>query len=248
MARSKPEIRDEVTFFRKRDHAPLRQVAVRVGGRKCSMHLHPADRLPRRLVKPDQAYPNATAYRAFKGALLDAMFRAGGGLLVEIPENEDKHDNLDVFIETVATDDSGAYTQPKALFCIYPGGDLYEHSLMEPATRLSLPPDSHLILPVDAYAEERFRSFLANYVAWFPPDFQTSIMSLLRSPSMYNLEQRMQRVERTFLDIVERRKSREWWRLNVWFERFLARWEARRVIQGGESGRRSQVRARAKGG
>ena len=131
---------------------------------------------------------NQAIYTAFKANLRNSMRESGGGLLVE---EKPACDSLDVVISILGAGDY--FDPPKAIYYIEYGGYLYERAFTEDALRLPLAKDAHIILPVDAVAECHFRSFREHYSSWFPTDFETNMLNLLRRPS---LDLRIERLER----------------------------------------------------
>lgn len=129
-----------------------------------------------------------SAHAAHKAKLRESIRQSGGGLLVEMRLGEGHKQ-----VEVNKVGQAGRYEPPQTVFYIEYGGDLQECPFIGDGAVLSLAQDAHLILPVDAEAESRFRSFREQYSSWFPADFETSLFNLLRRPS---LDLRIDRLER----------------------------------------------------
>jgi len=180
---------DLLTFFRNRKQDGGREWRIEDGDVQLYFHS--------RTYLEGSAYlrelPPGVSFATYRAQIAEAIGQAGGGLLVEA---KPAYEGWSLDITPVTAAEGEAYRPPPTVFSIEQGGELGEIPLKpEASTRLSLPAHAHLIVPVDLDAEEHFRSFRVHFSSWFPQDFESSMLNLLKRPS---LDLRLERLERAY--------------------------------------------------
>ena len=183
---------DLLTFFRNRQSDGGKEQRIRIE-LKDSLHFllfYTKQLLDDGFYQEKLSTGNPAIYTAFKANLRESMRQSGGGLLVEENRSDGR---LIVEISKVGEENVGGFEPPQTIFCIEYGGELRSYPFTNISLRLPLARDAHLIIPVDTEAEAHFRSFRENYSSWFPADFETNMLHILRRPS---LDLRIERLER----------------------------------------------------
>jgi len=183
---------DRLTFFRNRrqDLGKEWRVTIELPEGRRFLLFYAKDYLDESLYVETLAAAEQETYADYKHRLRDGIQRGGGGLWAE----EKSVDGRWLLkLRKFSPAGTEHYEPPQAVFYTEPGGELCEHRFAEDESSLPLPPDTHVIVPVDAQAERHFRDFREHYASWFPADFESSLLALLRRPS---LELRLERLER----------------------------------------------------
>ena len=185
---------DLLTFFRnrKQDCGKEWQMKVETESREIFVLFYSKSPLSKSSYLSSLRSNAPTAYPQYRENLIQEIQKNGGGLLVEA-KFLDRGCEVS-FLVLITEDQNDTCQPPQNVFYIEYGGHLEERPLTgEP---LSLPQFAHIVLPVDAEAEENFR-FFRKYSSWFPADFETVMLNLLRKPS---LDLRLERLERIIDD------------------------------------------------
>lgn len=127
--------------------------------------------------------PSEEDYKNLLKEILAAI-QPEGGILVYART----HNDVDR-VQTVRVESPG-YALPKQVLRLGPSGDARFEDI---SSSTDLEVGDHLLLPVSAEAERRLRS-LSQDLKGLPPDLESSVLNIIRRPS---LEWRIQRIERT---------------------------------------------------
>lgn len=165
-----------------------------------------------------QPYPVTyeTNINGYIDEITDHISQRIGGIIVTHYENNGK---LHVEITTIQPDFSNNidnYPVPEAVFYLEPGDIKLKRLPLDVSGTTKPEPlniGSHIIIPVNIEAQEKFNNFIAEYTDWFPGDFQINLFNLLRNPS---LSFRVNRLETLALASSEEKwkknKNKPWYK------------------------------------
>ncbi|HKI06092.1 MAG TPA: hypothetical protein VKK31_29200 [Thermoanaerobaculia bacterium] len=126
--------------------------------------------------------PSDKEYRALVKEL-NTLLTPGGGILAQLQSHNG-------FTRAALTVFKGpSFKPPQKMLRLSPAGSTRFEKFMEP---VDVPLGDHLVVPATAEAEERLASFYKG-LNWFPADLESSILNVIRRPS---LEWRIERIER----------------------------------------------------
>lgn len=185
---------DTVTFFRnmQQDQGMTCRLQVEVGNSLFSLSIY--SRLPfeHSELLSDQKFNDNEAWQTYWSKLSDLIRQQGGGLIVMTQESNQQ---LSVEVYRIAATEPEAYLPPRHIICLQPGYSPAERPFDGTKLSLSLFRGSHLIVPVDEDAGNHFTSFRKNYSGWFPADFESLMLTMLKQPGLDLRVDRLQKIQ-----------------------------------------------------
>ena len=131
--------------------------------------------------------------------ILSSLRKSGGGWVVDSVNYDEESFKIRIYI--IYGQGFSGGDSPIKCYCLQPDTDTIQPCALNdknpssgiPVFERILPQGSHIILPIDKAAEDRFLQFRSDWLNWFPNDFELNVLSLLRQPSM---SLRIERLER----------------------------------------------------